>query len=428
MIQIVQIKKDNKMIKKYILLLIFLETLLFSDAVTVTNLAERATFRVLNLAKRGMGTGFLINNDGYVITNNHVTKGYKVGKLVLLNKYNRYMNVTMIKTYPKKDITILKIENYSDGKYLKLQKPNLIKKGHSSFSLGYPGGSDIVGNTESQLDSTVKSGEVSKILETSSLDGFPLGYKLIETSSDINGGNSGGPLLSKKGTVIGINTFKNNDTNTLVHGGSIIQGIFWAIHVEELIKVLDENSIKYTLSTDDIGEVSNSDIQSDFKLIFILVTFIIGVLIIIFLLIRRNSNSSVQSNEISQLVRDKMDKYGLKSDIEKKCIKPIIIDYTVDKIILKSQDNKYSIISVENNKNITIGRSTENTISVNNTFLSSQHLKIKFMNSILYVKDLDSTNGTYIDGKKLTPNRYYSLKQHQKLILGSEEVVYKRVN
>jgi len=427
-IQIVQIKKDNKMIKKYILLLIFLETLLFSDAVTVTNLAERATFRVLNLAKRGMGTGFLINNDGYVITNNHVTKGYKVGKLVLLNKYNRYMNVTMIKTYPKKDITILKIENYSDGKYLKLQKPNLIKKGHSSFSLGYPGGSDIVGNTESQLDSTVKSGEVSKILETSSLDGFPLGYKLIETSSDINGGNSGGPLLSKKGTVIGINTFKNNDTNTLVHGGSIIQGIFWAIHVEELIKVLDENSIKYTLSTDDIGEVSNSDIQSDFKLIFILVTFIIGVLIIIFLLIRRNSNSSVQSNEISQLVRDKMDKYGLKSDIEKKCIKPIIIDYTVDKIILKSQDNKYSIISVENNKNITIGRSTENTISVNNTFLSSQHLKIKFMNSILYVKDLDSTNGTYIDGKKLTPNRYYSLKQHQKLILGSEEVVYKRVN
>ena len=428
MIQIVQIKKDNKMIKKYILLLIFLETLLFSDAVTVTNLAERATFRVLNLAKRGMGTGFLINNDGYVITNNHVTKGYKVGKLVLLNKYNRYMNVTMIKTYPKKDITILKIENYSDGKYLKLQKPNLIKKGHSSFSLGYPGGSDIVGNTESQLDSTVKSGEVSKILETSSLDGFPLGYKLIETSSDINGGNSGGPLLSKKGTVIGINTFKNNDTNTLVHGGSIIQGIFWAIHVEELIKVLDENSIKYTLSTDDIGEVSNSDIQSDFKLISILVTFIIGVLIIIFLLIRRNSNSSVQSNEISQLVRDKMDKYGLKSDIEKKCIKPIIIDYTVDKIILKSQDNKYSIISVENNKNITIGRSTENTISVNNTFLSSQHLKIKFMNSILYVKDLDSTNGTYIDGKKLTPNRYYSLKQHQKLILGSEEVVYKRVN
>lgn len=412
--------------KKIILLIVILGSFLWSDAVTVAQIAEKATFRVINIAKKGTGTGFLINNDGYIVTNNHVIKGYVSGKLFVINKYNRYENVTMVKSYPKKDISILKIENYSNGAYLQLQNPNSIKKGHDSFSLGYPGGSDIVGNMESQLDSTIKSGEVSKILETSSGNGFPLNYKLIETSSDINGGNSGGPLLSRNGTVIGINTFKNNDIGTLFQGGSIIQGIFWAIHIEELIKVLDENNIKYTLSTDNIGEISNRDIQSDFTLISILVAFIIGVLIIIFFLIKRNSNRSVDSDEISKLVRDKMNKYGEKDDFNKMGRDAIIIDYNESKATLNSKDSRYPIISVEKNKKITVGRSKKNNFKINSTFVSSQHLKVKFIDNKLYVKDLNSSNGTYINGKKLTTNKYYSLEKNQKLILGSEDVVYTR--
>ena len=202
--------------KKIIGFIIALGTLLFADAIKVTNIAEKATFRIVNFTTNGTGTGFLINDKGYVITNNHVTDGYTSGQLLVINQYKRYENVKMVKTYPDKDLTILKIEGYSDGEYLKLQTPTLIQKGHESFSLGYPGGSDIVGDMEAQLDSTVKSGDVSKILTTSSVDGkFPIGYKLIETSSDINGGNSGGPLLSRIGTVIGINTL-NSDKNKII--------------------------------------------------------------------------------------------------------------------------------------------------------------------------------------------------------------------
>jgi len=129
-------------------------------------------------------------------------------------------------------------------------------------------------------------------------------------------------------------------------------------------------------------------------------------------------------NEVSQLIRDKMNKYERKEEFKGEEKNKIIIDYNENKITLKSKNSKYPNISFKNNKSITIGRSSENTFRINNAFVSSKHLKIKFINVKLYVKDLNSSNGTYIDGKKLTVNKYYSLAKNQKLILGSEDVIY----
>jgi len=209
---------------KIIVILFFILSSLSADAQKVINVAEKSTYRVVNFNAKGAGTGFFINSDGYFITNNHVVEGFRRGQLMILNKYNKYENIKVVKTYPKKDIAILKIMKYSESGYLKLHNPSDIKKGHVSYSLGYPGGSDLVGDSDAHLDSTIKSGDVSKIFKASSRDPFPNGYKLIETSSDINGGNSGGPLLSRIGTVIGINTFKSDDNKTFTNGGSIIQG------------------------------------------------------------------------------------------------------------------------------------------------------------------------------------------------------------
>jgi len=437
--------------RKIIILIVAIGTLLFADAVKVTNIAEKATFIVQNIAGQGSGTGFLINDKGFVVTNNHVTDGYDPGKLYVLNKHYKYKDIKMIKTYPKKDITILKIENYSDGKFLRLQDPNLIKKGHKSFSLGYPGVSNIVGgDMEAQLDSTIKSGDVSKILTTSIGNGdFPVGYKLIETSSDINSGNSGGPLLSKIGTVIGINTLgptvyinrgdiNSTNNNTPIINVTSSQGVFWAIHVEELIKVLDENNIEYTLSTDNIGEMDTTDIQenisdvkSNSKLIFIAIAIIIAVLILIIYLVKKNSNNSVKSGEVSKLVRDKMKKYKKREDVlptpsptpspQPKAPKKKTIS------ILESlipEDSSLPQINLESKKSITLGRSTSCDITINDTEISKEHLRITLVGALVEIEDLNSSNGTYIGGTKLDAHKKVVLQKDEQLIIANENNIY----
>lgn len=422
---------------KIIILIVIIKTLLFSDALKVINIAEKATFKIKNIGI-GTGTGFLINNQGYVITNNHVTKGYTPTKLIILNKYNKYTNIRMIKTYPKKDISILKIENYSDEEFLRLQDPALIKKGHKSFSLGYPGGSNVLGDRESLLDSTIKSGDVSKIL-TNSLENriFPIGYKFIETSSHINGGNSGGPLLSNIGTVIGINTLKSNDQFALGTGGNIIQGIFWAIHVEELIKVLKENNIEYTLSTDDISDINTTDIQeniSDVKansqILTIAISIIIAILLLIIYFIKRNSTNSVKSEEISQLIRNKMKKYKSRDDVLLTPSSPQANYVPKEKTrailkVLEPENSILPIINLESKKSIIVGRSNESDITINNSEISKKHLRITLVGALIEIEDLDSANGSYIDGKKLDIHKKFILKENEQLIIANEDTIYK---
>lgn len=429
--------------KKFILLLITLGNILLADAVEVAQIAEKATFRIVNVAAQGTGTGFLINDKGYVITNNHVTDGYQQGQLLVLNKYNKYQDINVIKTYPNKDITILKIENYSDGEFLKLQSPELIQKGHESFSLGYPGGSDIVGDMEAQLDSTIKGGDVSKVLTTSSDDGdFPIGYKLIETSSPINGGNSGGPLLSRVGTVIGINTFKSNDARTLVTGGAVIQGIGWAIHIEELIKVLKENNVEYTLSTDDIGEVDTGDIQenidevqSNNKIIFVVIGLIIAFGILLFFLIKKSSMGNVKQGELSKLMRDKMRKYRSREEIHPEPSptpsprpnpkhKPKKEKTKAVLEMLVPEDSSLPKIHLESKKSITVGRDNGCDIVINDSEVSKKHLRITLIGTLVEIEDLDSSNGTYIDGKKLDAHKKVMLQKNEQLIIASENNVY----
>jgi hypothetical protein len=77
------------------------------------------------------------------------------------------------------------------------------------------------------------------------------------------------------------------------------------------------------------------------------------------------------------------------------------------------------------NSETIIGRSSSANVNLNNAYISGQHLSLKYAygNSIT-VKDLGSTNGSYIDGQRLDPHVPYTLRPGQRLILGSEDIVY----
>jgi hypothetical protein len=408
--------------KLLILILIFISINLFaSGKVSIDKIAEKSTFRVLNIQSgnvKGGGTGFFINKDGYFITNNHVTEDSD--NLALINKFTKYTNVELVKTYPKKDISILKIDNYNSSQYLKLQKPSMIKVENQVFTFGYPGVSDLVGDIAT-TSATLKKGIVSKLLTTSGEDGmFDANFKLIETDASVNAGNSGGPLLSNKGHIIGINTFKAKDAS--------VDGVFWAIHIKELIKVLDENNINYTISTDSTDEYTSNGVDTKYIILAIILS---GILIIYFIKKQKiiHTTPPIDNKELSRLVKDKIKKYELnQSDqINQSNIKQNRLALQKKKIIstkLYPQNSSLPIIEAIKKDTMSLGRDKNNDIVIDNSNISREHLLVSVLGTKVVVIDLDSTNGTYIDGKKLKAHQKTQLQKNQNLMVGSEDTIY----
>ena len=397
--------------KKIILIAIVFTQLLIASIDKVTEIAEHDTLRVvvpLGGTRASTGTGFLINTEGYLITNNHVVEGSR-GRFILKNNYDEYKDVTLVKTYPKHDIAILKINNYNKKTFLKLQKPSTIKKGLNVYPLGFPGGADMLEGLS--FNATLSAGIISKI-DIATEGKFPKNYKFIQIDAAINHGNSGGPLLSKTGTVLGINTLGRNNT----------QGIFWAIHVEELIKILDKNNIKYTIDDGNIGEVNR--MKNIWIILAVFGALVIGILIYISKK-KHTVTAEVDEREISRLVKEKILKHGgsSKSVQEPKGDKENRTSSMNISLIPRSKNLQE--INNTSKKELIVGRSKNSDVSIDNAEVSKEHVRLLLKGDVVEVTDLGSTNGTYIDGKKLEANKKYILTKGQSLVIGSEEVVYK---
>ena len=144
-----------------------------------------------------LGTGFIYNDTGYIVTNNHVVENAKVLDITFLNGDRYTANITG--TDPFSDLAVIKInENVTNlPKPLVLGNSSKLKIGDQVVAIGHPFG----------LESSMTTGIISQIGRLLSIDekGFSI-PNAIQTDALINPGNSGGPLLNMKGEVIGINT------------------------------------------------------------------------------------------------------------------------------------------------------------------------------------------------------------------------------
>ncbi len=145
---------------------------------------------------KGLGSGFLISPDGYIVTNNHVVEGAK--KVVVKLIDGRKLKAKIIGTDKKSDLALLKI-NAKNLPYLKWGDSSKIKVGEWVLAIGNPLG----------LDYTVTAGIISakgRQLPLSEYEDF------IQTDAAINRGNSGGPLVNLRGEVIGVNAAIQTET------------------------------------------------------------------------------------------------------------------------------------------------------------------------------------------------------------------------
>ena len=141
--------------------------------------------------QQGVGSGFVISSDGYILTNNHVVDEANQIKIKLAD--GKEYDAKVVGRDPKTDLALLKAEGVSGLHALQLGDSDSLKVGNWVVAVGSPFG----------LEQTVTAGIVSakgRVIGSGPYDNF------IQTDASINPGNSGGPLLNTKGEVIGINT------------------------------------------------------------------------------------------------------------------------------------------------------------------------------------------------------------------------------
>ncbi|MFC4298268.1 Do family serine endopeptidase [Castellaniella hirudinis] len=164
---------------------------------------------------RGIGSGFVISADGYILTNNHVVDNSN-GIFVTMTNGKEY-KAKVIGTDARTDIALIKIEA-TDLKPLEIGDSDKLRKGQWVLAIGSPFG----------LDSTVTAGIVSAINRDTG-DYLPF----IQTDVAVNPGNSGGPLINLQGQVVGINS-------QIVSRSGGFMGISLAIPIDEVMRVVEQ--------------------------------------------------------------------------------------------------------------------------------------------------------------------------------------------
>ncbi len=197
----------------------------------------------------GYGSGIIIREDGYILTNNHVIEDaltYNTNKLsegssiqvILPGNTEKLYPATIVGRDAKTDIAVLKID-VTNLPAAELGDSDKVKVGELAVAIGNPGGLEYMGS--------VTAGIISGIDRTLQLDNGR-NFTLIQTDAAINPGNSGGALVNSQGQVIGVNTVKIAATD--------VEGIGFAIPINAANEIAESLiEFKYVKGRPQLGVV-----------------------------------------------------------------------------------------------------------------------------------------------------------------------------
>lgn len=181
-----------------------------------------------NVTENGMsgvsaGSGFIISEDGYIVTNHHVVEG--ATKITVIDCFDNRYPATLVGKDANNDIAVLKADA-TGLKPVKIGKSSDLIVGDQVVAIG---------NALGELSSSLSVGYVSSLDRIVSGDSTLL--NTIQADISVNSGNSGGPLFNMKGEVVGIVTIKYSGSTS---SGAIIEGIAFAIPTDDVMdKVQD---------------------------------------------------------------------------------------------------------------------------------------------------------------------------------------------
>lgn len=384
-------------------------------------------------AVAGFGSGFVINTNN-IVTNHHVVKdivnGNNVKGFVLKGNSNGLdlREFTVDWSNETKDLAVLNVPSLSSS-FLTFSSQESIYKLAKVSSIGFPGDSDILGGIENEMgyfSSKIRQGTLTTLHKEAGTE-----VKIWEHNAAISGGNSGGPLVNACGEIVGVNS-------SGVRGNS---NVLFAVAIEELIPVLNSRGISYTQSNSKCS-IGNATPVWLMPLMVVFLIALIGFAVFILRLKSQIKNGHAPVSK-SRLIRDIIKK--LEGDLVNKnkdedghiwqvddqgreyrfdpvkgmiyrdknpnngdnppippSPKPIVENFATIKVSLNGSEVNQKRLS--QGESVVIGRSQQSDIVIDDSYVSGSHLKVSFEQSGLFVTDLGSRNGTFLNGNKITQN------------------------
>ncbi len=403
--------------KRMCLLSLVLAFLFFlRDAVAAPDFdeLEKSVVRIVTQTNRGIGTGtgFVINDQGYIATNVHVIDGGNLIKAIPTNS-NAMYDVDVIAMSYELDLAIVRASGINLPPItLSLA---LSRKGQKVWAIGYPGGAD---RNRPAHDPTVQDGVIGRIFSGAwKIQKF----RIIQHNAPTNPGNSGGPLLDDCGRVIGVNTQASlvviaspSDGVTRVPHAA---GIYWSSHIEELAKLLRENAISFQseddacLPADSTGhsaEAEQAKTQAeDASQQFLIWLILLGAVALAALIlalkkprqqvihaadyVSRRFKSKEPTGVVEKRAPEKLPEHGLML---------AGFDGNGNPIRIALPPNRFA----EQRLGVSLGRHPELVDEIiQDQNVSRRHVRISAQAGQFYIEDLNSSNGTFLNHRKLSP-------------------------
>ena len=206
----------------------------------------------------GLGSGFIINEEGYILTNYHVIQGAQEISVTLSNDVTTTAQV--VNYDENQDVAMIKItdENVEIPATVELGDSDALQPGEEVIAIGTP--------LSTELSSTVTKGIISATSRSVAVESG-VTMNLIQTDAAINAGNSGGPLVNTKGEVVGINSSKIS--------GEAVEGIGFSIPINDIkdkIESLSKPILNLGISVRTIDEALSKQLNMEQGLYVVEVT------------------------------------------------------------------------------------------------------------------------------------------------------------
>ena len=206
----------------------------------------------------GIGSGFIINEEGYILTNYHVVKGAQEISVTLSNDVTTTAQV--VNYDENQDVAMIKItdESVEIPATVELGDSDALQPGEEVIAIGTP--------LSTELSSTVTKGIISATSRSVAVESG-VTMNLIQTDAAINAGNSGGPLVNTKGEVVGINSSKIS--------GEAVEGIGFSIPINDIkdkIESLSKPILNLGISVRTIDEALSKQLNMEQGLYIVEVT------------------------------------------------------------------------------------------------------------------------------------------------------------
>lgn len=344
-----------------------------------------------------------------------------------------YTSISVINSDRSSDVAICKLASDPTEKIqaraLKLHDD--IEVGTNVYAIGYPFTSDYA-NTEGKYDykdSTVTKGIVSKSQLTYGIATQERQFFTYLIDASITHGNSGGPLVTEDGYIIGVNSFGYSSSEDVAQAN-------YAIAIDELVKLMDQSSIPY-----EIAKKTNAGLIVGIVIGGVVVVAAIAGAIV-FLLIKKKKINNVAPKQTKSPVNfgsAKNEPFNVvpakkmpvnnapKNDYDTRTVAYIDPDATVPvhRAFLVGVSGLFKGDTRKIEDKLIIGRSASKCNVVfpsDNTDVSNVHCSIEKNGKNVVLIDLDSTNGTFLaNGKRIAPNEPVTLSGGDRFWVASKE-------